>query len=160
MALSNLPDISEETLVKALKAVTVEHLSHHSANGTEPGEMIVETSKAKPIEGHIGDRPPPRGPPTLDRFVGQFSRIPTSPGALRAALKKHLDVEQVAAILMALEKLIEREFATSWAGNGQPGLGKKQRAKLAAGRIEALLPPAQLPAVRVLFSLSVAYLLK
>ncbi|KAG8890517.1 hypothetical protein FRB98_007864 [Tulasnella sp. 332] len=143
MAIQRLPDISEDTLVKVLKAVTVEHISQCSMGGIESDVMTIEVPKPETVTSYAGDRPF-RGPPTLEKFVGQFLRAPSSPGPLRAALKKHLDIEQVTAILIVLEKFIGREFAAAWAGDGKPGMGKKQRAKLASGRIEALQPPDQL----------------
>ncbi|KAG9015575.1 hypothetical protein FRB94_000180 [Tulasnella sp. JGI-2019a] len=141
-ALSSLPDIGEDTLVKVLKAVIAIHLAT-----TDSDTAITEVPKSSKKGEH---HHPPRGPPVLDRFVRQFLRTtPTSPGALRAALKKHLNVEEVTAILVVLEQLIEREFTASWVTRrgvaAPPGTSKKQRAKLAAGRIEALFPPEQLP---------------
>lgn len=96
-ALSLVPDVPEDALVKVLKAV-------------------IAGQDSESMTDRIEQRPP-----SLTDFVMRMMKLPTSPGALRVAFKRHLTVEEVTDVLEVLEKILDCELKESWTGVGGKG---------------------------------------
>lgn len=150
-ALSVVPDIPEEELVRLLKLVVKDEiaLEKTATKAKNPRRMQAASSAAMQVDGttivkDIGEAnevPPTSAetssssrstkPPRLPRFLAAFLAYPTSPAAIRVALRHHLsDVTELLPVICILERWTEVYVEMGWENTS-----KKIKSKLSSKKV-------------------------
>jgi hypothetical protein len=137
-ALSVVPDIPEEELVRLLKPVVKDERAQQTlektatkvkkaqhkqtttsaamqVDGTTIIKDIGEANEVPPTSAETSSSSRSTNPPRLSKFLAAFLAYPTSPAAIRVALRHHLsDVTELLPVICILERWTEVYVNMGW----------------------------------------------